>query len=128
MRYIFNGKAHSLAVQLGATLCLMHRQVERPLPPALLGFVLRSEAAEPVPEDELKTVIPGISTEESQALVDFYRNEQTSAGIFTEQEICDQIVELEDITEDTADVKEVTCDETDEAKPTAFEALKWYIC
>ena len=58
------------------------------------------------------------SSEEFTAFVDIDENYQTS-GVFTDQEICEQILEQNDTTETT-----IIDDESEEVIPTTSEALK----
>ena len=79
------------------------------------------EGAETWKTDVLPTLLSeyeAISSEEFTAFVDIDENYQTS-GVFTDQEICEQILEQNGTTETT-----ILDDESEEVIPTTLEALK----
>ena len=82
------------------------------------GFEVNTESTIVSEDDEPEVVLPGISSEEFTAFVDIDENYQTS-GVFTDQEICEQILEQNDTTETT-----IIDDESEEVIPTTLEALK----
>ena len=82
------------------------------------GFEVNTESTIVSEDDEPEVVLPGISFEELTAFVDIDENYQTS-GVFTDQEICEQILEQNDTTETT-----IIDDESEEVIPTTLKALK----
>ena len=82
------------------------------------GFEVHTESTIVSEDDEPEVVLPGISSEEFTVFVDIDENYQTSR-VFTDQEICEQILEQNDTTETT-----IIDDESEEVIPTTLKALK----
>ena len=84
---------------------------------SIAGFEVNTESTIVSEDDEPEVVLPGISSEEFTALVDIDEDYQTS-GVFTDEDICEQILEQNDTTETT-----IIDNESEEVIPTTLEAL-----